>query len=105
MENMHLLDYSSHRSYPVPRDLATSAQWRTTRYCRDGPMIRDDQELAVTQQRIRQLQDLLLKLRKSETAENYAAMAGAYLLDIDRMNEEVRSYLASLPREQAEAVL
>ena len=67
-------------------------------------MIMDDQELAVTQQRIRRLQDLLLKLRRSETAENYAAMSSAYLLDIDRMNEEVRCYLASLPTEQAEAV-
>ena len=67
-------------------------------------MIVDDQELAVTQQRIRRLQDLLLKLRRSETAENSAAMSSAYLLDIDRMNEEVRCYLASLPTEQAEAV-
>jgi len=67
-------------------------------------MIVDDQELAVTQQRIRRLQDLLLKLRRSETVENYAAMSSAYLLDIDRMNEEVRCYLASLPTEQAEAV-
>ena len=67
-------------------------------------MIMNDQELAVTQQRIRRLQDLLLKLRRSETAENYAAMSSAYLLDIDRMNEEVRCYLASLPTEQAEAV-
>ena len=66
-------------------------------------MIMDDQELAVTQQRIRRLQDLLLKLRRSETAENYAAMSSAYLLDIDRMNEEVRCYLASLPAEQIEA--
>jgi hypothetical protein len=67
-------------------------------------MIMDDQELAVTQQRIRRLQDLLLKLRRAETAENYAAMSSAYLLDIDRMNEEVRGYLASLPAEQAEAI-
>ncbi len=67
-------------------------------------MIMDDQELAVTQQRIRRLQDLLLKLRRSETAENYATMSSAYLLDIDKMNEEVRGYLASLPAEQAEAV-
>jgi len=67
-------------------------------------MIMDDQELAVTQQRIRRLQDLLLKLRRSETAENYAAMSSAYLLDIDRMNEEVRFYLVSLPAEQAEAI-
>jgi hypothetical protein len=64
----------------------------------------NDQELAVTQQRIRRFQDLLLQLRRSETAESYAAMSSAYLLDIGRMNEEVRCYLASLPTEQAEAV-
>jgi hypothetical protein len=67
-------------------------------------MIMDDRELAVTQQRIRRLQDLLLKLRRSETADNYAVMSSAYLLDIDRMNEEVRCYLTRLPAEQAEAV-
>jgi hypothetical protein len=67
-------------------------------------MIMDDQELAVTQQRIRRLQDLLLRLRRSETAENYAVMSSAYLLDIDRMNEEVHCYLASLPAEQIEAI-
>ena len=67
-------------------------------------MIRNDQELAVTRQRIQQFQDLLIRLRQCETAQNYAAMASAYLLEIDKMNEEVRGYLASPPTEQAEAV-
>jgi hypothetical protein len=67
-------------------------------------MITNDQELAVTQQRIRQIQDLLLRLRQSETAENYPAMASAYLLEIDKKNEEVRSYLARPPMEETEAV-
>jgi hypothetical protein len=67
-------------------------------------MITNDQELAVTQQRIRQFQDLLLRLRRCETRENYALMASAYLLEIDKMNEEVRSYLAYPPASQAEAV-
>jgi len=54
----------------------------------------NDQEWAVTQQRIRQFHELLLQLRQSETAENYALMATAYLLELDKMNEEIRSYLA-----------
>ena len=57
-------------------------------------MITNDQEWAVTQQRIRQFHELLLRLRQSETAEDYALMATAYLLELDKMNEEIRSYLA-----------
>ena len=67
-------------------------------------MIMNDQELAVTRQRIQQFQDLLVRLRQCETVENYAAMVTAYLLEIDKMNEEVRCYLASPPTAQAEAV-
>ena len=57
-------------------------------------MITNEQEWAVTQQRIRQFHELLLRLRQSETVENYALMATAYLLELDKMNEEIRSYLA-----------
>ena len=67
-------------------------------------MIMNDQELAVTRQRLQQIQDLLIRLRQCEIAQNYAAMASAYLLEIDKMNEEVRGYLASPPTEQAEAI-
>jgi len=67
-------------------------------------MIMNDQEFAVTRQCIQQFQDLLVRLRQHETAENYAAMVTAYLLEIDKMNEEVRCYLASPPTAQAEAV-
>jgi len=57
-------------------------------------VITNEQEWAVTQQRIRQFHELLLRLRQSETVENYALMATAYLLELDKMNEEIRSYLA-----------
>jgi hypothetical protein len=67
-------------------------------------MIMNDQELAVTRQHIQQFQDLLARLRQCETAENCAAMVTAYLLEIDKMNEEVRCYLASPPTAQAEAI-
>lgn len=67
-------------------------------------MITNNQELAVTQQRIRQFHDLLLRLRQSETVENYVLMVNGYLLEIDKMNEEVRCYLASPPKQHTAAV-
>ena len=45
--------------------------------------MQNDHELAVTQQRIHQFQQLLLQLRQHERAENYALMATAYLLELD----------------------
>lgn len=57
-------------------------------------MIQNDHELAVTQQRLHQFQQLLLQLRQQERAENYALMAPAYLLELDKMNEDIRAYLA-----------
>ena len=57
-------------------------------------VIQNDHELAVTQQRIHQFQQLLLQLRQHERAENYALMATAYLLELDKMNEDIRTYLA-----------
>jgi hypothetical protein len=57
-------------------------------------VIQNDHELAVTQQRIHQLQQLLLQLRQHERAENYALMATAYLLELDKMNDVIRTYLA-----------
>jgi hypothetical protein len=63
-------------------------------------VIQNEHELAVTQQRIHQFQTLLLLLRQHESAENYSLMATAYLLELDKMNEDIRTYLArplSLP--------
>ena len=57
-------------------------------------VIQNDHELVVTQQRVQQFQTLLLQLRQHESAENYARMAIAYLLELDKMNEEIRTYLA-----------
>jgi hypothetical protein len=58
-------------------------------------MIVDDRQLEVTRRRIHEFQDLLLRLRRSEPAENYATQSVGYLLEIDKMNEEIREYLAS----------
>ena len=57
-------------------------------------VIQNDHELAVTQQRIHQFQTLLQQLRQHESAENYALLAIAYLLELDKMNEDIRTYLA-----------
>jgi hypothetical protein len=67
-------------------------------------MITNNEELAVTQQRVRQFQELLLQLRQHETAENYVVMASAYLLEMDKMNEEIRRYLAYPPTAYATAI-
>ncbi len=67
-------------------------------------MISNDHELAVTQQRVVQFQNLLLQLRHHERPENYVLMASAYLLDIDKMNEDIRYYLAHPPTQQTTAV-
>ncbi len=66
-------------------------------------MITNDQELTVTQQRVVQFQDLLRQLRQHESPENYVLMASAYLLDIDKMNEDIRCYLAHPPTPQPTA--
>ncbi len=63
-------------------------------------MIRNDQELEATKERIRYFQQQLEKLRQVETnPQNYRLSAGGYLAKIDRMNLEVREYLSLHPSE------
>lgn len=59
-------------------------------------MIKNDKELAVTLERIRQMQNQLALLRKSETnLVNYRLSAGGFIAEIDRMQLEVREYLST----------
>jgi len=61
-------------------------------------MISDDQELAVTQERVQQLERLVASIRRTErNPENYHLSAGGFLAEIDRMNLEIRDYLWSQP--------
>jgi len=54
-------------------------------------MIRDDQKLRATLDRIRYFHEQVEKIRLVETnPENYRASAGGFLAEIDRMNLEVR---------------
>ncbi len=60
-------------------------------------MIKDDQELDSTLERIRFFQAQLKHLRQVETnPTNYRLSAGGFLAEVDRMQLEVREYL-SLP--------
>jgi hypothetical protein len=66
-------------------------------------MIRNDQELEATKERIRYFQNQIEKLRQVETnPQNYRLSAGGYLAEIDRMNLEVREYLSLHPSEHQE---
>lgn len=63
-------------------------------------MIRNDQELEATKERITYFQQQVEKLRQVETnPQNYRLSAGGYLAEIDRMNLEVREYLSLHPSE------
>lgn len=63
-------------------------------------MLKTDQELETTLERIRYFQQQVEKLRQAETnPQNYRLSAGGYLAEIDRMNLEIREYLSLHPSE------
>ncbi len=66
-------------------------------------MIKDDQELDATLERIRHFQSHLAHLRKTETnPTNFRLSSSGFLAEIDRMQLEVREYLSS-PASQVNA--
>lgn len=63
-------------------------------------MIANDRELEVTLTRIAGFQQQLRHLRRVETnPANYHASASGFLAEIDRMQLEVREYLATHPQD------
>ena len=56
-------------------------------------MIRNDQELSVTQQRIDYFERLLAQLRVTARPHEFPAVAGGYRAEIERMQQEVLDYL------------
>jgi hypothetical protein len=65
-------------------------------------MITNDQELEVTQERIRHFQAQVAHLRKVETNPlTYRLSASGFLAEVDRMQLDVRDYLALHPSELA----
>ncbi len=68
-------------------------------------MIKNDQELQVTLERIARFQRQGAELRRKETIpENYRLASSGYLAEIDRMNLEARAYLLCHPQELAKMV-
>ena len=66
-------------------------------------MIMNDQELEATLERIRHFQRQVAGLRSRESNPiNFRLSAGGFLVEIDRMQFEVREYLSLLPAELAE---
>ena len=65
-------------------------------------MIANDHELTVMLERIARFQNQMAKLRRLETnPANYHAVASGLLAEIDRMQLEVREYLAAHPADTA----
>ena len=65
-------------------------------------MIKNDKELEVTQERIRQFERQVAQIRKTATnGENHRMSAAGFLAEIDRMNLEIRDYLWSVPAERS----
>ena len=63
-------------------------------------MIRNDQQLQTTLERIAWFQEQAAHLRKTEpNPVNYRAAVSGFLAEIDRMQLEVREYLSLLPAE------
>lgn len=67
-------------------------------------MIKNDQELKTTLDRIARFQDQVAHMRHAETnPTNYRLSASGFLLEIDRMQLEVREYLSTHPSDLATA--
>jgi hypothetical protein len=63
-------------------------------------VITSDKELEVTLSRLERFRQQVAALRQKETdPENYHLAVSGYLSEIDRMNLEIREYLAVLPSE------
>jgi len=63
-------------------------------------MINTEQELQATLDRIAWMQNQIAHLRRVETnPDNYHASASGFLAEVDRMQLEVREFLATHPAE------
>ena len=64
-------------------------------------MIQNDVELQCTQERIAYFAKLVAQFRTSVSPENFPAMAGGYLAEIETMHAEVLAYLRQHASETA----
>lgn len=63
-------------------------------------MIKNEQELRATRERVEYFHRVVARLRETETnSANYKAAAGGFLAEISRMNRELQEYLSLHPSE------
>jgi hypothetical protein len=58
-------------------------------------MIRNQQELEASQERISKFQSWLLDMRQTTSPKEFALMSSGYRLEIEKMQAEVLEYLLS----------
>ena len=64
-------------------------------------MIRNDQELAVSRERLGGIEHTLETLRKTARPEEWPALSSGYRLEIERMQGEILDYLVqNAPRRE-----
>ena len=64
-------------------------------------MIRNDQELTVSRERLAKLEHTLEMLRKAARPEEWPALSSGYRLEIERMQGEILDYLVqNAPRRE-----
>jgi hypothetical protein len=66
-------------------------------------MIQNDQELAVTRDRIAYFLDLLARLRRTCRPEELGLVSGGYRAEVERMQREVLDYLTQPAPQTAKA--
>jgi hypothetical protein len=59
-------------------------------------MIRNDDELAVTRERVATFERMLEELRKTARPEEWPALSSGYRLEIERMQGEIVEYLVTI---------
>ena len=68
-------------------------------------MIRNDQELAVSRERLGKIEHTLETLRKTARPEEWPALSSGYRLEIERMQGEILDYLVqTAPRREGAPV-
>lgn len=60
-------------------------------------MIRNDQELATTRERVATFERLLEELRRTARPEEWPQLSSGYRLEIERMQREILDYLVQAP--------
>ena len=66
-------------------------------------MIRNEQELAVTRERVAAFERMLEELRKTARPEEWPDLSSGYRAEIERMQREILDYLVQSPPKRTTA--